>query len=281
MQWTSEQNQDWFVWFHPMDVHDPYEAPEEYQLQYLDESIPRRRSQSLATKAVHHPEEMTEVEWQLQQQLYKAECSYLDDQLRRLFKSLGETQQDTLVVFTADHGDMHGEHGRGGHPQEFWEEVIHVPLAIDVPGRDATTIDGQVELIDVPPTILDALDIDVPTYWDGQSLWPQIDDDANPREHAFIDVGAELDRQHAGVRRADGWKLMRHEGTEWLFDLSMNPEEDERDDRQESEPDIYDELSAALDEHLDEMETRRKHGPTGIEDEEMIEDHLRELGYLE
>ncbi|SDM92074.1 Arylsulfatase A [Halogranum gelatinilyticum] len=283
IEWTEEQNKDWFAWLHPMDVHAPYEAPPEYQRKYLDEPVSRVKSQKLARTAVHHPDELSDEEWSLQQDLYKAECRYLDDQLSRLMDTLehrGELD-DTVVVLTADHGDMHGEHQRGGHPQEFWEEVIRVPLALRLPESNPATINGQAALIDVPPTILDALNLKIPSSWDGQSLLSRINGDSTARKHAFVDVGATLNRQHAALRRSDGWKLLRHEKKEYLFNLSENPNEDEEKNKAQSATKEYDDLSATLDKHLDNMERRRELGEAGIEDEEMIEDHLKELGYLE
>jgi len=282
LDWTNERN-DWFTWLHPMDVHAPYEAPAEYQEMFLNEPESRVKSQKLSRTAVHHPGEMSDEEWNVQQGLYKAECRYLDDQIKRLFDSLSERDElaETIVVFTADHGDMHGEHGRGGHPQEFWEEVIRVPLAISVPEQMTAKVEDQVCLIDLPPTILSILDVDIPRQWDGETIVENGRGKKPERDYGYIDVGAELDREHAGVRRSDGWKLLRHQGDEYLFNLSENPEEKITENLINSEESIYEKMTDSLDKHLDEMERRRARGQTGIEDEEMIEDHLKELGYLE
>jgi arylsulfatase A-like enzyme len=282
LDWTNRQ-QNWFAWLHPMDIHAPYEAPEEYQREYLDEPVNRVESQKLARTAVHHPNELTDQEWELQRDLYKAECRYLDDLIQQLYNVLSERDvlRDTFVIFTADHGDMHGEHGQGGHPQEFWEEVIHVPLALSLPDHGPAVIDGQVSLVDLPPTVLSALDTDIPNKWDGHSLMPRITDESPPRELAYSDVGAELNRDHAGIRRVDGWKLLRHQEDEFLFDLSENPTENEHKNLMSRYPKIRKSLSKELDDHLDEMEKRRTHGRAAIKGEEMIEDHLKELGYLE
>ena len=282
LSWVETQNEEWFAWLHPMDTHAPYEAPEQYQVQYLDDPVPRQRSQELARKATHHPDELTDEEWQLQRDLYKAECTYLDDQLEFLFDSLSEEViQETVVVLTADHGEMHGEHGLGGHPQQFWEEVIHVPCAISIPDRQKQSLDGQIGLVDLPPTLLDTVGIGIPEAWDGNSMLPDPSGEFISREHLFVDVGAELNRDHAGLRRADGWKLMRHgQNGELLLDLTSNPDEDPGNNRIADEPDVFDEMAHILDNHLDEMEKRRS-AVSGVEDEEMIEDHLKELGYLE
>jgi hypothetical protein len=74
---------------------------------------------------------------------------------------------------------------------------------------------------------------------------------------------------------------MRH-GTddELLIDIDTNPQEDPAKNRVTEDPDVFKEMSATLDDHLDEM-ARCRRGDTGIEDEELIEEHLQELGYLE
>jgi arylsulfatase A-like enzyme len=282
LDWRKNQDSDWFGWVHPMDAHAPYEAPEEYQQQYLNESVPRRKSQKLASAATHHPEELSDAEWQLQQKLYNAECRYLDDQIKRLLQSLSKTEKEnTIIVFTADHGEMHGEHGLGGHPQQFWEEVLHVPCAIAAPDLSSETIDRQVALVDLPPTILDAAGSQIPENWDGYSILPT-DNDPFEREHVFVDVEPDLNRNHAGVRHATNWKLMRHDDNgELLLDLNTNPDENPSEEKSTDATDQYQKLTTALENHLDEMERRRQGEVTGIEDKEMIEDHLKELGYLE
>lgn len=278
LKWTDQPG-DWFAWLHPMDVHAPYEAPPDYQRMYLDEPVSRVQSQKLARTAVHHPAEMEPSDWELQQALYKAECRYFDDQFKRLLDELSERGelQDTMIVFTADHGDMLGEHGKGGHPQEFWEEVIRVPLAVSSPQKSRGTYDRQVGVIDIPPTILELLEIESPSVWDGSSLWREDGDPVD--EHVYVDVGAELDRNHGAIRGSDGWKLMRHQDSKHLFNLADDPTE--ATDMSSGNLDQHEKLSKKLNEHMDEMEQRRKRGTAGVEDEEMIKEHLNELGYIE
>lgn len=282
LDWQKNQDNNWFGWVHPMDTHAPYEAPDEYQQQYLDEPVSRRRSQKLASTATHHPEELSDAEWQLQRKLYNAECRYLDDQIKRLLQSLSETEkEETVIIFTADHGEMHGEHGLGGHPQQFWEEVIHVPCAISLHNSNSETIDKQSALVDLPPTVLDAVDVQIPENWDGDSILP-MRDESFERKDVFIDVEPDLNRNHVSVRHATDWKLMRHDDNrELLMDLNANPDENPDEEKSGEATDQYRKLTTAVESHLDEMERRRQAEITGIRDEEMIEDHLKKLGYLE
>ena len=67
---------------------------------------------------------------------------------------------DTIIVFTADHGEEFGEHGGKIHAYTCYEESVHVPLIVRIPGAAARRVDQPVALTDVVPTLLDALGLD-------------------------------------------------------------------------------------------------------------------------
>jgi arylsulfatase A-like enzyme len=294
LDWIDDQSDEWFTWLHYMDAHHPYEAPDAYQRQFLDEPLDLARCRGLSRKGTHHPEAVTDSEWEQIRKLYDAECAYVDDQFDGLLDALRErgTLENTLVVFTADHGELVGEHGHAGHPPEFWEGVLRVPLIVSHPGRgdgervrdgtDDATVDGQVRLLDVAPTIADALDLDPHDGWEGESALEVADGDADPREYAFADVGRQIEYARCCARRADGWKLLRHaDDGEFCFDVTATPEERPEDDRSGDTPE-YDGLSAALDDHQARMKRLREGGSDGVaEDDEMVEQHLKDLGYME
>ena len=68
--------------------------------------------------------------------LYDAEIEYLDGHLGRLLEGLQELglYDDTLIVVTADHGELLGEHGKVGHGNDLTQEELHVPLIVKLPG---------------------------------------------------------------------------------------------------------------------------------------------------
>ncbi|SFR48002.1 Arylsulfatase A [Halogeometricum rufum] len=285
LDWIAERDddEDWFVWLHYMDVHHPYEAPDEYQRQFLDDPESVAECRRLSRKGTHHPEEMTEEEWETIRRLYDAECAYTDDQFESLLSELDERgiRDDTVVCLTADHGELVGEHGHAGHPPEFWEGIVRVPFVVD--GVDETgTVDGQVRLIDLPPTLTDAVGLDATAAWQGESALAVARGDADAREFAFGDVGRQIDYTRSYVRRADGWKLMRHgDDGEFLYDVRATPAEAPEDNRVDDSPPEYADLTDRLDEHQERMAALRS-GDGGVdEDDEMVEQHLRELGYLE
>lgn len=107
--------------------------------------------------------------------LHSAEIHTLDglfgDFLARI-AALG-LERDTLVVFTADHGDQFGEHGKVGHSESLHNRVLHVPLAFRWPASIPPGETGAaVQLVDVMPTVLDLLGLPPPDARDGRSLAP-------------------------------------------------------------------------------------------------------------
>jgi arylsulfatase A-like enzyme len=279
LDWINGRDGPWFVWLHYMDVHHPYEAPGEYQTEFLDSPRSVAECRSLSRKATHHPAEMDDEEWETLTGLYDAECAYTDEQFGSLLDSLDEhgVRDETVTLFTADHGELLGEHGKGGHPPEFWEGTIRVPFLVDGIGRTGEH-DGQVRLLDIAPTVADAVGADAPAAWQGESVLEL--DPGEGREFAFGDVGRDVDYGRCYARRNDGWKLLRHaDDGEHLFDVSETPEEEPSDDQfgegVSSEPELADEL----DRHRSEMERSRSKSKAIGEESEMVNEHLEALGY--
>lgn len=284
LDWIDEQDGDWFAWLHYMDTHHPYEAPASYQERYLDEALSPAACRRLSRKGTHHPDEMTESEWETIRGLYDAECAYVDAQFDALRSALDDrgVLDETVVVLTADHGELVGEHGHAGHPPAFWESIIRVPLVVDHPSRDAASVPGQVRLIDLAPTITDTLGLDPDPAWEGASALELVDSEIGDREWAFGGVGRSLEYDIGFARRADGWKLLRHmDDVELCFNVADTPAEQAADDRSGEAP-AYDALVDALDAHMSRMDELRRGKTSGIgEDEEMVEEHLKDLGYME
>jgi choline-sulfatase len=108
---------------------------------------------------------------------YYAMCSYVDDKLGEVMKILKQTNllDDTLVVFTADHGDMMGERGMW-FKQTFFENATRIPLIVAGPGLPkGRTVEKNVSLVDLMPTLLSLADdgkVDVATPIEGADMTP-------------------------------------------------------------------------------------------------------------
>jgi arylsulfatase A-like enzyme len=96
--------------------------------------------------------------------LYDAEILYMDFELGRLLDALRERglYERTLVVVTADHGELLGEHEQWGHGQGLWEPLVRVPLILKPagPARAAQRRDERVSLVHVLPLILRELGLE-------------------------------------------------------------------------------------------------------------------------
>ena len=282
LSWIDDQTGDWFVWLHYMDPHHPYEPPAEYRETHGVDGIDQRSARSLSRRATHYPEELSAADWETVAELYDAECAYVDDQFESLLGSLDRRgiRDETTVVFTADHGELFGEHGKGGHPPEFWEPVIRVPLIVDHHAWAPQTVSGQSRLVDVAPTVAGLLGVEPPSVWQGESLRGVVEDGDDHPTYAFGTVGREVNYRRGYVRRKDGWKFVTHDGGDALFDVRATPDELPDDNRLGEGLDVEAALREELSAHRDRM-ARLRRGEGVAEDEEMVREHLEDLGYLE
>ena len=110
-------------------------------------------------------------------QLYFGEVSQLDAAFGRLLEALDrlDLRDNTLVVFTSDHGEMAGAHGRFGKGV-MYEEALHVPLIVSAPGQQGgRRIGTPVSTVDIMPTLLDYAGYDAAGPYEGVSLRPVIE----------------------------------------------------------------------------------------------------------
>lgn len=147
--------------------HDPYfTAPTRYRAMYPEENIKLRPNVPEARAA----------EARKTLAGYYAHCTALDDCLGELLKALDEEgiADDTIFVFTSDHGDMlqsQGEH----HKQRPWDESIRVPFLVRYPGRlgkEGKKLDGVIETADIMPTLLGLSGIAIPASVEGSDFTP-------------------------------------------------------------------------------------------------------------
>src|SRR5207248_439084 len=162
----------------------------------------------------------------VQQELacYYAVISHMDEQIGRIFKALDDSGQrdNTLIIFTADHGLAIGSHGLVGK-QNMYEHTINVPLIIAGPGVPAgQRRTAQCYLRDLFPTICELAGLAAPQI-DGQSLVPILRGDKQ-EIHPFI-VAYFQDSQR--MIREGEWKLIWYPKIErWqLFNVANDPSE--------------------------------------------------------
>lgn len=162
LKWIEKKRTPpFFCWLHYFDPHSPYDAPEPYKKMY-DNKI---------DKALAQP---------MKRARYAGEVTYTDSQLGIVIKTLKEKglYDNTMIIVTSDHGEAFGEkHDDGniveyGHGYHLYDTTQHVPLLIKLPGEKQKNqrIKQIVQLIDIVPTLLEYLEADIPSSFQGDSL---------------------------------------------------------------------------------------------------------------
>ncbi len=177
---------------------------------------------------------------QLVKACYYAMVELIDDRFGRIVKTLKETGQydNTIIIFTSDHGELLGDHGLIYKGCRFYEGLTHVPLIVSWPARGLRGVlrEALVELVDLAPTLLDAAGIGIPYSMHGKSLLPLLTEkDREDRHKKFVmseyhgAIGGKVmpDQTH-GVMYFDGrYKVCVYQGHEVgeIYDLENDPGE--------------------------------------------------------
>ncbi len=163
---------------------------------------------------------------------YQAEIAAADRALGELLfglASLGRSAE-TLVVVVADHGESLGEHGEESHGVFLYDATLRVPLLMAGPGvPGGRVVETPVGLVDVAPTLREALGLPAASQSDGRSLWPLLRDDEAPAAARPLYAETFLpfyDHGLSGLRalRSGDLKLVAAPRPE-LFDLGVDPGE--------------------------------------------------------
>lgn len=220
--WLRERAPDdppFFLYVHAIDPHAPYDPPEAFRERFAaavaDPSA--GRVENVRGLVLGTVEPTAELERDLRD-LYDAEVAANDSSFGRLLDeldTLGELD-DTVVIFTSDHGEAFGEHGSWTHGLDLYNEVLAVPLVIRLPGGvgGGRRVAAPVQHIDLMPTILALCGLaPVVPPQPGAVL---LDLDGRLRVGADRTIYAYLDYwgRTGAVALRDGWKLIEPLSTE-------------------------------------------------------------------
>jgi arylsulfatase A-like enzyme len=242
IDWLAGRSDDdarFFLWVHYQDPHGPYAPPDEYAELFAGEPVSARRlpigtTSSGLGQIPAYQALAGEQRPDVYRNLYDAEIRYFDSEVGRLLHWLREAGffADSLVLFTADHGESLGEHDYWfSHEQHLYREVVRVPLIVRFPaGMPRPQGLAVVGHLDVWPTVVDAFDLPaVPSR--GTSLITAALPADRIAVHTFAPAGDPA--RWEGV--SDGrYRLLTHGGRSVLFDVVADPEE--REDLAQAEP---------------------------------------------
>lgn len=181
-----------------------------------------------------HLENPTPEQTRRQRAHYYANVSMIDAQIGQIVEALGRrgVLDDTVIIFTSDHGDCLTDHG---HSQKWnmYESTVHVPAVIAWPGHipAGRRIEELVSLFDFGPTILELAGVDVPDWMEARSLNPLLAD-APSRVRPRVFAEHSDDKLLTGTRfvtmiREGKYKLVHFVDSDegQLFDLRADPKE--------------------------------------------------------
>lgn len=202
IEFMERYGQDpFFLWLHYFDPHNPYYAPLPYRKHFRGSP-------------------------------YHAEVAYVDQQIGELLRGLDRLQlaEDTVIVLTSDHGEGLNDHGEPTHSYFVYNSTMRVPLILWAPGRieGGKRISALARTIDILPTSLELLSIDVPDDIDGQSLLPMIEGsegtDTRPAYGEATRFAATFSLPTLRYLRKGDWKYI-HKTNPELYNLKEDPDE--------------------------------------------------------
>lgn len=171
------------------------------------------------------------------QAAYYAMIKLIDDQVGRILETLEETgrREQTIILFTPDHGEMLGDHGLIQKGCRFYEGLVRVPLIFSLPGHFESSLksDALVELLDIAPTLLELAGLKAPDRMQGRSLLPILQGKASKDHHRdfvrceYYDAVDMPDATFATMYRDRSHKLVVYHGHQHgeLYDLEADPGE--------------------------------------------------------
>ena len=228
-----------FLFMHYLDPHHPYEPPPPFDSLYANyvsdkDYINKGNPNSIRSSILDKTKvDVTKRDIQHLIDLYDSEINYLDHNLGLVFSKLEQLglMNNTLIVFTSDHGEGFLEHSDSIiHCYNAYNEQLHIPLFIHNPDiKPSKKITEHVSSIDITPTILDLLDIPFnPSEFDGRSIKPLFSNETLETEFInFFDVKTWDNRVNLrGIQNENG-KLIYNmlTGETVFYDLEEYPTE--------------------------------------------------------
>lgn len=194
--------------------HPPYAAPPPFNTMY----DPKSFAVPEIMRKTHFGFKMTPDYWRGLKSQYFGIVSWIDDNIGRILQHVGD---DTVVIYTSDHGDILGDHGYFSKGLFAYDGNVRVPLLMKFPLTEPATYTHIVQAVDVLPTVLEAVGVKYSKGLQGRSLYKRLWKNRKLNEWAFSCIGA---NQRLRMIRTPEFKYWWYNG-ETLFDLRKDPSE--------------------------------------------------------
>ncbi|MFW5950303.1 MAG: sulfatase [archaeon] len=296
ISFLEETESPFFLWVHYMDTHTP-SVPAPRYIREVSEDL-------LGTHRLLHAHARTGLGWDVGERmladlrtLYQAATHQVDASIGRLLEALSATgaKDETAVVLAGDHGEEFQEHGHLAHYPKLYDELLRVPLVVDVPGAENRRIGEQVALDAIPPTVADLLGAETPPEWKGDTHTPSVFHCDTPPDGPVVSVtvrGEEVTAQPIPRSLDDGDLLVSVRNRDWTYienvdagdvelyyrpadpaeqnDLSADPTADQQQ--------MIEQFRPIVDEHAAILRNQDRESSDGSVDDD-VEVQLSALGY--
>lgn len=221
IEWIKDnKDKKFFLFLHGYDSHGQYEPENGFDYRFVDfdykgiyngskEQQAKLREEGLENGYIN----LTEDDVRFWRAIYDEKINRADEKFANFlneYEKLG-LMDKTIFVLTSDHGTEFYEHKRFDHGFSLYDELIHVPLVIVLPKREGSSIETQVSSIDIMPTILELLNIDlnqkVKYQMKGISIVPLMKGKKETRD-VYSETDYRLYTHKKSIRTSDGWKFI-------------------------------------------------------------------------
>jgi len=293
---VANNAQPFFGWLHLMAPHAPYNPPAEHdKFSAPDYHGPVGRDRFSLDGLVTSQQALTDADRKQLDALYDGEVLAADAQVSRVLKALDEStvRRDTIVVFTADHGEDLYEHNRYlYHACSIYDSSLRIPMILALPdgagaGRRYPEV---VELIDLAPTLLELVGVERPSFFEGKSMLARLAGQHTGEATASSEWYDPALRKSLQSVRTESWRYVSNpEGLtpncvpagnyykvakEELYDHRSDPREEVN--VAADHPDLAKKFASLA---LSRRASAADDAPLPID--EKLEGELRSLGYLE
>jgi len=291
-RWLKSFDEPFFFYLHYNEPHRPYYPPLPYLDKFTDDISMSTEEAAKFTMEFHHNLHeivaegcnLSEEEWEAVEAMYDAEIAYTDEMVGKLFDYVqGLNLNDTIVVITADHGELFGEQGMLAHKVVLDDAVTRVPMVV----HGLNIESGEEDLVqhsDVMKTIMGYSGVDTSEI-QGFDLRNEKREFAvsqcGPNDFDFAlkhNPGFDTERYHSSSKTAVRTREFKYIKSDEKAELFKLP--DEENDVSDKYPEMVEEMDEKLENWLAENGTAVDKGKDGKFSDAM-EKQLRDLGYLQ
>lgn len=255
----EESDRPYLAYVHYMDVHWPYEAPEEWTNKFV---TARGKDRYLAVRYKNR-KDVSADDLRFMRQNYDAEIAYVDTLLRELHQTASENStRPTIFILTSDHGEEFMDHDGLGHGRTLEQELIRIPLLIHgLPGVPPARRDEVARHIDIGPTVLAIAGVKGPDQdWPGHNLLSSNEEreTVTPAESNLVFSVARYGRFHSVTSKDWHFILNDQDGSVKLYDTRKDPRG--LHDIAQEHPEVVEEMSVVLGPYMERHRDSVKYG---------------------